>query len=246
MSFLSSVMSSLTASSTSGNTPPKVYLQNSGSRIQFPVAPSSFEVSVKQNNSMVNINNIGELNMIGKTGLATMSLASFFPAQQYMFCACTADDPYSYVKKIDDWRTSGKPCRFIISDTPVNYAVTIENFKWGERDGTSDVYFTLDFKEYKFIGNAKDTTQFSALSGMKDRPQSLLENVLQNITVYPADGIGDVIGRSIGKTAAMGAADKNMLSAYKSIAKGGGFKTGDVISYESGSIKKVNGKNVQL
>ena len=239
MSFLSSLFSAATGNGAS-NVAPNVYLQCNGSRLQFPVAPSSFEVSVKQNNSTVNINNIGELNMIGKTGLATMSLSSFFPNQQYTFCACTPSVPYDYVKKIDSWRTSGKPCRFIVSGTPVNYAVTIETFKWGEHDGSGDVYFSIDFKEYKFVGNAKDTTQFNALSGMKDRPQpSFLENVLDNVTVYPSDSISDVLGRSIGKTAAMGDNNKNLLAAYKNIAKGGGLKTGSIISYSAGAIKKV-------
>lgn len=239
MSFLSSLFSAAAASGPT-NTQPRVYLQCNGNRIQFPVAPSSFGVSVKQNNSTVNINNIGELNMIGKTGLATMSLASFFPNQQYTFCACTADNPYSYVGKIDSWRTSGRPCRFIISDTPVNYAVTIEDFKWDEHDGTGDVYFSIDFKEYKFVGGAKDTTQFNALSGMKSRPQSsFIENALENITVYPSDSISDVLGRSIGRTAAMGEGNKTFLTAYKSIAKSGGLKAGSVISYSAGSIKKV-------
>ena len=243
-SLLSSLLSALSATSSSGNVLPKVYLQNDGNRIQFPVGPSSFEVDVKQNNSTININSIGELNMIGKTGLAVMSFASMFPAQVYKFCSCTPNEPYSYVNQIDKWRTSGKPCRFIISDTPVNYAVTIEEFKWGERDGTSDVYFTLNFKEYKFLGNAKDTTQYSAITGLKDRPVSAMD-VLANVMVYPGDSIGDVIGRSLGQTANLTKANKTSLAAYAAIAKRGGLKSGDVIKLTTNTLK-VNGADVSL
>ena len=244
MSFLSSLMSSLTATNSSGNTPPKIYLQNNGSRIQFPVGPSSFEVDAKQNNSTININSLGELNMIGKTGLLTLSFSSFFPAQQYSFCACTSNEPYSYVNQIDKWRTSGKPCRFIVSDTPVNYAVTIDDFKWGERDGTSDVFFTLSFKEYKFVGGALDSSAFSEVSGLKSR-SSWLESTIQSITAYPGDSIGDVLGRSIGKNASLGTNNTNMLAAYKSVAKSGGIKAGDILTYASSSnTLKVGGKNV--
>jgi len=244
MSFLSSLMSSLTATSTGGNTPPKIYLQNDGSRIQFPVGPSAFEVNVKQNNSTININNIGELNMLGKTGLVALSFASFFPAQAYSFCACTPNEPSSYVNLIDKWRTSGKPCRFIISGTPVNYAVTIDGFKWGEKDGTSDVYFSLDFKEYKFVGGALDSTAFSEVTGLKSR-SSWLESTLQSITAYPGDSIGDVIGRTVGKTSSFGTNDTNILTAYKAVAKSGGIKVGDVLTYASSSnTLKVGGKNV--
>jgi hypothetical protein len=238
MSFFSSLFSGLNSSGSS-NTPPKVYLQCNGSRIQFPVGPSSFEVTAKQNNSIVNINNIGELNMLGKTALLTMSLSSFFPNQSYTFCACTPDDPYSYVKTIDNWRTSGKPSRFIISGTPINYAVSIDSFKWGEKDGTGDVHFSLDFHEYKFVGGAKDSTQVNSVTGLKDR--SYLENVAQNITVYPNDSIGDVIGRAVGKTEA--ANTNSSLKYYTSIAKGGGLKTGSIVTYATG-VMKVNGKNV--
>lgn len=51
MSFLSSLFSAAAASGPT-NTQPSVYLQCNGSRIQFPVAPSSFEVSVKQNKTL--------------------------------------------------------------------------------------------------------------------------------------------------------------------------------------------------
>jgi hypothetical protein len=238
MSFFSSLLSGL-SSSGSGNTTPNIYLQNNGSRLQFPVGPSSFDVSVKQNNTMININNLGELNMIGKTGLLQVSLSSFFPAQAYTFCACTPQEPYDYVKTIDGWRTSGKPCRFIISGTPVNYAVTIDAFTWGEHDGTSDIYFTLEFKEYKFVGGAKDSTQVNPLTGMQQR--SYLENVAQNITVYPGDSIGDVLGRAVGRTE--GNNNNSTLKYYKSIAKGGGLKTGSILTYANGAMK-VNDKNV--
>lgn len=246
MSFLSSLLSNSSESVQSGNTSPKVYLQNNGTRIQFPVPPSSFGVAVRQNNSTVNINNIGELNMIGKTGLIVMSFKSFFPNQQYTFCQCEPNDPYSYVKTIDSWRTSDRPSRFIISGTPIDYAVSIDGFKWGEKDGTGDVYFTLDFREYKFVGGAKDSTQVSEETGMKDRnDDSISENSISSITVYPGDSIGDVVGRAVGRTASLGSNDKNILLAYKKIVKSGGINAGDVVTYAAASnTLKVGGKNV--
>lgn len=246
MSLLSSLLSNLSASEQSGNAPPKVYLQNNGTRLQFPIPPGSFDVNVKQNNSVVNINNIGELNMIGKTGLITMNFSSFFPAQQYSFCQCTPNEPYDYVKTIDAWRTSGRPCRFIMTGTPINYAVTIDDFTWGEHDGTGDVYFVLSFREYRFVGGAKDSTQVNEVTGLKDRKDSsFIEQSFENITVYPADSIGDVVGRAIKRTANTGSNDNNVLSAYKKIAKSGGIKAGDIITYTAvNDTLKVGGKLV--
>ena len=244
--FFSSLISSLTSKSSIQNEAPKVYLQNSGSKIQFPVPPSSFEVNVKQNNTTVNINSLGELNMLGKTGLLTLSLSSFFPNQDYSFCQCTPDSPYNYVKTIDTWRTSEKPSRFTISDTPINYAVTIDNFKFSEKDGTGDVYFTIDFKEYKFVGGALDNTVNSA-TGLKDRTDtsSVLEAV-KNITVYPGDSLMDVASRTLGANVSANAGTKSYLSLYAALVKRGGVTAGDVLKVTKNNAIKVGGSNVQL
>lgn len=243
MSFLSSLLSSLTASNST--TVARTYLSCNGDTIQFPVPPAKFDVDVKQGNEIININNLGELNMLGKTGLLHMQLLSFFPAQDYSFCVCTPSDPYTYVSTIDAWRTSGKPARVSIAGTPVNYAVSIDKFKWGEQDGTNDVYFTLDFTEYKFIGGAVDTT-ISSTTGLKDRTDaSSISSVLQSVTVYPGDSIGDVVGRAVGKTASLGTNDSKILAAYKVLAKSGGVKVGDIVTYaKSSGVLKVNGTSV--
>lgn len=242
MSFLSSLISGLSNTST---TQPRTYLQCNGDKIQFPVPPGKFDVEVSQGNQVININNIGELNMLGKTGLLQIHFGSFFPAQDYSFCLCTPDDPYTYVNMIEAWRTCGKPSRFSIAGTPVNYAVSIDNFKWGEHDGSGDVYFMLDFHEYKFIGGAVDSTE-SSVTGLKDRTDtSSVLDTLQSVTVYPGDSISDVIGRAIGKNVSLGQNDIMILSAYNKIAKSGGIKAGDIISYaKSTGVLKVNGKNV--
>ena len=240
MSFFSSLLTGLTKSGA--NQPVQIYLQCNGKRIQFPIAPSSFEVNVKQNNSIVNINNLGQLNMIGKTGLMTISLSSFFPAQDYNFNQSIVDEPYSYVKNIDGFRTSGKPSRLIISNTPFNYPVTIDSFNWGEKDGSGDVYFTLDCKEYKFIGDSVDNTQISSISGLKER-SSFLEDVAKTVTVYPSDSLMDVVGRTLGTTTKLSSTDNKYLDFYKTMAKAGGIKTGSILSVKD-TVVKIGDENV--
>ena len=243
MSFLSSLLSNLDSGIGGGQ--PHTFLSCGGDKIEFPLPPSSFDVSVTQGNSVVNINNFGELNMLGKTGLLTLTYSAFFPAQAYTFCMCTPDEPYNYIKKIDNWRQSGKPCRLSIAATPVNYTVSIDKFTWGEHDGSGDVYFTLDFKEYKFVGGAVDST-ISDLTGLKDRTdESKLEQVLESVTVYPGDSIGDIVGRTVGKNTTLGQDDKLILDAYKTVAKSGGIKTGDIITYaKQTNLLKINNKEV--
>ncbi|MBO5093918.1 MAG: LysM peptidoglycan-binding domain-containing protein [Lachnospiraceae bacterium] len=38
-----------------------------------------------------------------------------------------------------------------MTGTPVNMECTIENFTWGENDGTKDINFTLELKEYRKV-----------------------------------------------------------------------------------------------
>lgn len=126
--------------------------QNNKERLRLPVLPPSFDVSVGNANTRVNVNEVGDINLIGKSGLKKISIETFFPAQEYYFCEYAGfPKPYDCVDMIEGWRLSGKPIRLIITETPINLALAIENFSYGERDGTGDVYFTLDLAEYKFL-----------------------------------------------------------------------------------------------
>lgn len=125
---------------------------NNEERIRLPVIPSSFEVSIPHQNTTVNINQLGEINLIGKTGLMSMTIESFFPNQQYSFCLYRDfQKPYEYTKQLLKWKESGRPIRVIVTGTPINYAMAIESLTYSEVDGTGDVYFNLELKEYKFI-----------------------------------------------------------------------------------------------
>ena len=131
---------------------------NNEEQLRLPVTPSDFELSQRNNNTVININALGEINLIGKKGLASISLSSFFPAQEYYFCKYTGfPKPYECVNMIQKWRDSGRPIRLIITDTSINYAMTIENFIFSEQDGTRDVYFTLELREYVFTKQVKPT-----------------------------------------------------------------------------------------
>ena len=81
-----------------------------------------------------------------------MTIESFFPNQEYSFCLYKGfNKPYEYIKQLLKWKNSGKPIRVIVTGTPINYAMAIENISYSEIDGTGDVYFTIELKEYKFI-----------------------------------------------------------------------------------------------
>ena len=118
---------------------------------QLPVKPSEFNVTVAHRNTVVNVVKVGDINLIGNTGLREISLSSFFPAKAYNFSRnYNKRAPIFLVNRIEYWRKSGKPIRVIITGL-LNMEATIESFTWGQKDGTGDIYYTLNLKEYKKV-----------------------------------------------------------------------------------------------
>ena len=135
---------------------------NNAESLRLPVIPSAFEMNLPNQNTTVDITSIGEINLIGKAGLASITIESFFPAQQYSFCLYSDfPKPYECVLMLKRWKESGRPIRLIVTQSPINYAMAIESLTYSEVDGTGDVYFSLELKEYKFISTTKQTTTTS-------------------------------------------------------------------------------------
>lgn len=129
--------------------------KDNNDKFQLPVKPEDYKVSVSHKNTTVNVIKVGDVNLIGNTGLREISLSSFFPAKNYNFSNNSdRKTPLTYAEKLNGWRTSGNPIRVIITGT-LNMECTIESFDWGEQDATGDIYFTLDLKEYKKIKTYK-------------------------------------------------------------------------------------------
>ena len=128
------------------------WLKKSNSdKFMLPVNPESFSFTEKHNNTSVNVNSIGEVNLIGKRGLKEGTIYSFFPNQNYNFGNNSGrKKPYVYVNTILKWKEEGKPVRLIVGGN-INVQVTIESFKYGEQDGTGDVYYLLGVKEYRAV-----------------------------------------------------------------------------------------------
>lgn len=132
-------------------------------KLQLPVKPSDYRVTVAHNNTVVNVIQLGDINLIGKTGLREISLSSFFPAKAYNFSNNSArKEPLTYVNKIEEWRNSGEPIRVIITGV-LNMECTIESFSYGEQDATRDIYYTISLKEYK-KPQTKNATSSSTVS----------------------------------------------------------------------------------
>lgn len=146
--------------------------QDNSGKIQLPVKPSEFTVTVTHRNTVVNVIQLGDINLMGKTGLREITLASFFPAKDYNFSNNSSrKEPLTYVEKLETWRKSGSPIRVIITGV-LNMEATIESFSYGEQDATGDVYYTLYLKEYKKIKTKKATVTIATVKPSTRAPEA--------------------------------------------------------------------------
>jgi len=121
------------------------------SELVLPVTPESFEVSRGIRIETVNIHTLGDVALAGYGTLPNFKVDCLFPAHDYPFNQPEANtaDPYSYVQRLKDWCDKRTVLRFIISDTMVNEPVLLEEIAYGERDGTGDVYATINMRKYR-------------------------------------------------------------------------------------------------
>lgn len=237
MSFLSSAISSLFEGIN--NRGAEFVLSCGGESVTFPVSPASFEINNPYKNGTVTINALGEIGMLGKRGLASVTITSFFPAQVYGFEQTTPnDDPYGYITMLQQFAEAGKPCQLTVSGTSVSTYCTIENIKYGERDGTGDVYFSVDLREYRYIQPAADAVVNDA-TGMKSRVAETVKE--RNITIYPGDNLMDVAARSVGQFTSITKQQANKLAVFKQLAMSKHVGVGEVLHATKSRIKVGDG-----
>lgn len=127
------------------------WLMKDKEKIQLPIPPSDYEISNELAVDTFDVELAGEISFIGKKKLSTISISGFFPSQKYSFCQVDPLKPYEYVALIKKWRESGKPVRLVITKTDVDLTCTIDKFSYGEKDGSRDIYFSLDLREYRIV-----------------------------------------------------------------------------------------------
>lgn len=131
-----------------------------------PVTPASFEVGSGIRIELVNIHTLGDVIFGGHPTLDSIKVDLLLPAQAYPFAIGTPA-PYTHVKTFKTWCSNRTVIRYIISETDINIPVLIESVRYGESDGTGDVYMSLTMREYKEISVVQ--TQLAEKTGNLDR-----------------------------------------------------------------------------
>jgi LysM repeat protein len=175
--------------------------QSKNSTLRLPVLPSGFEESLSQQNTSLNINSYGEVNILGKRSLKTLSLSSFFPSKSYGFVQYNGfPKPYECVELIESWMD--EPIRVTITGTNINMLMTIESFNHSEQDGTGDVYYTIELKEYRkpsLETAKKKTINKKSTKVMEPTTKRAIKTIKStSYTVKRGDNIWDIAKRLTG------------------------------------------------
>ena len=97
---------------------------------------------------------------------------------------------WEYVYKIDTWIDLKLSIRLIITETPINMAVAVKDFKYTiKTDG--DLWYTLDLEEFNLLNyedqsNAEDEIDMEELNKLKEQVTYLvgLVETLANPMIY--------------------------------------------------------------
>ncbi len=139
----------------------------------LPINPASFTVSSSNLNQAINILDIGDINLIGKSGLISCSFSSFFPSSSSAHFNKADREPIEYINLIKKWKESGKPIRVIVTGGgDINLPMAIEQFDYTQNEGDNDIYYSINLLEYKFLSTPKldvdvsiiDTTTTATIS----------------------------------------------------------------------------------
>lgn len=142
-------------------------------KLILPVTPWRYNVKTGQGNKVVAVEQLGEALVFGLPRAVGISFDCFFPAQEHDYPFVVGDDrsPAECIALLTKWKEGQRPVRFIITDSPVNLLVGIMKLDYKEKDGTRDIYYTLELTEYKDLNtpDANNPKKIDEETGLKGR-----------------------------------------------------------------------------
>jgi len=122
----------------------------SGQQLVMPVTPSEWAVEIGRAVEQLDMAQTGQINLPGLESLFNERREFLLPAGTRNYTAPGyAGDPFQVVDTLTGWSKAGTPLRLIASGTPLNVPVLLGPVRYGQRDGTGDVYATLVMRQYR-------------------------------------------------------------------------------------------------
>ena len=116
----------------------------------MPVTPPGFQVEQGRLVEQVDMASFGQVNLPGLETLFNEQLTFLLPSSGRNYTSLGyAGEPYSIVERLVRWSKAGDVLRLIVTQTPVNVPVLIAPVRYGEQDGSGDVYATLTLRQFR-------------------------------------------------------------------------------------------------
>lgn len=98
----------------------------------------------------------GQIKVLGKEPLASITIDSFFPTRSYPFITKGADtNALSYINWFRNNRKNRELMRVVITDEQgksiFNRLMNLETFQITSRDQAGDYYYTMVFEQYRMV-----------------------------------------------------------------------------------------------
>ena len=213
----------------------EMYLKNDKHTFRFPILPSAINIQDYAIINDSNITGLGDVAIFGGRGLRGVEITSFFPnpKRKYKFVNYTSyPKQWDCVSKIRSWMHSGEVMRFIVTGTEINFPVRITDFSYSEQDGTRDVHFSINLKEYRKI-KISSTTPNKKKTDNKDRTDTKETDnkpKQKTYTVKSGDTLYDIAKKYYGKGSDYKKIIEKNKSKYPSLAKSTTLKKGWVLT----------------
>lgn len=129
-----------------------IFMEYKGLLIQLPINPEELKLKIEGNNDTKEVVKFGEINIAKDCRLATVEFESFLPEKNnypFILTKNQFEKPKFYIDFIERVRKDKKPVRLIVSDTEINMLALIDNFEYSFKAGPNDIYYTLNFTEFR-------------------------------------------------------------------------------------------------
>lgn len=140
-----------------------IFIAYKGEVITMPVNPEEVAIERPSNNDNAEVIGVGEINIIKKPKLMSITLESFWPKEE---------NPRKYINFFNKIYEERQPCRIILKEMGINMMISIDNFEHSERAGEEgDVYYTLDFQQWRDYSPRKITKKKEEGGGDVEEPR---------------------------------------------------------------------------
>ena len=169
---------------------------NRGEFFRLPVNPlDHVTLTEAHNNQNFETLEDGTFKAIGRRGLVSLQIESFFPAEHNSYCVVGKDElkePLEYVEMIKKWKRTNRPIR-VIQTGVFNLAMSIERFEYYKEKGVNHISYILELEEYRFsnVPASDNPAPVVAETGLRERPNE--KNANANVITVTIQSSNDTL-----------------------------------------------------